>query len=149
MKWRSEVNKGSGWGCEVGRSRHQVRKFADRASTRTRIRCWVGIFPLWRPDSKGCGFRDPIRRVRVDGRQIRQHFFPDSGNPGSVWTGPQFASWPQVFEQYQGGDLSCVTLIDYHLGLLVITAAALPWISVLTQDILWFLIPIYFSDCYH
>ena len=49
----------------------------------------AGGLESWRPDSKGCGFRDPIRRVRVDGRQIRQHLFPDSGNPGSVWTGPK------------------------------------------------------------
>ena len=97
MKWHSGANKGSGcryeagrgaWGVHVGQWHHRVRKCADRMSTRTRIRWVVWIYPLWRPHSKGCGFSDQIRRVRVDERPIQQHFFPDSANPGSMWTGP-------------------------------------------------------------
>ena len=59
----------------MGQLSHQGRKCADRVSTRTRIRWRVGMFPIWRPDSKDCGFRDPIRWVRVDGRSDNISFW--------------------------------------------------------------------------
>ena len=58
----------------VGRSRHRVKKIVDQASTRTRIRWWVGIFPLWRSDSKGCGFSQSTRFVWTEGRSDNLSF---------------------------------------------------------------------------
>ena len=69
--------------------RHRIQKYPD-LSVHTVPNC-LGIqnFPLWRADSKSCGFACEFEGfVWTKGELIRKKKVADSKISGYVWTGP-------------------------------------------------------------
>ena len=73
-------------------ARHRIKKISGFSVHSIPDSQRIQKFPLWRADSKSCGFVCRIHRIRVDGSRIRKGKVEDSKISGYVWSRPAFRS---------------------------------------------------------